>query len=181
MKTILGVFALAAMIASCNMPDKSADMKADAGKAKMQRFYDEVFNAHNAAAMDSFCTADFIDHNPGPGHDGKGLESVKADVKEFMAEYPDLHIKSNFMVSDGDKVVAHITLTGTNSGAMGTQPATNKTVDFDGIDVVTIKDGKATERWGYFDDMKMMRQLGMMPEHGAMPDQTAMKPEGEKK
>ena len=66
--------------------------------------------------------------------------------------------------------MALVTMTGTNSGPMGQMPATNKQINVGGIDVLVIHDQKASERWGFFDTMKMMEQLGMMPAPGAAPD-----------
>jgi len=181
MKKLFYLLGLAAIVASCNMPSKQSESKMEANKAGVQRFYDEVFNGHNLAMMDSFCTTDFVDHNPDAPHTGKGIEDVRANLKDFFTAYPDIHIKTNFMVASGDTVVSYITMTGTNSGAMGTMPPTNKSVEINGVDLLVIKDGKATERWGFFEEMKMMKQLGLMPEPGAMPDQSAMKPAEEKK
>jgi predicted ester cyclase len=63
-------------------------------------------------------------------------------------------------------------MTGTNSGPMGGMPASNKPVSVDGIDIIVVKDGKAVERWGIFDNMKMMQDMGMMPQQGMMKDTT---------
>jgi len=79
---------------------------------------------------------------------------------------------TNFMVAEDDMVVSHITMTGTNSSPMGNMPATNKQVNIEGIDIVKIRDGKASERWGFFDSVKMLAQLGIMPPPGSMPDST---------
>ncbi|HKR05528.1 MAG TPA: ester cyclase [Bacteroidia bacterium] len=185
MKKLIYVLAFAVITASCNMPDNSGNMnsKAEANKARMQQFYDEVINAHNTAMLDSFCTPDFIDHNPDPGHTGKGIEDISAMFKSFMESFPDIHASTNFMIAQGDTVMAHITMSGTNTGPMGGAPATNKQFSMDGIDVVVLKDGKAVERWGFFDNMKMMQQLGMMPApgtEGAPADSTMAKPEEKK-
>ncbi len=75
------------------------------------------------------------------------------------------------MISHGDTVIAHVTMTGTNSGPMMGMPATNKSYKIDGVDIIVMKDGKAADRWGYFEDMKMMQQLGMMPDMSKMHDQ----------
>lgn len=181
MKKLIYIVA-AVMFASCNAPkNNEMNTKADAQKAGVQRFYDEVLNAHNVAMVDSFCMPDFVDHNPDQGHSGKGIDDLKAGFTEFFTAYPDIHVTTNFMMADGDKVMAYVTMTGTNSGSMGNMPATNKQVNIDGIDVISLKDGKATERWGFFDNMKMMQQLGMMPTPGAMPDSTVAKPDAMKK
>jgi steroid delta-isomerase-like uncharacterized protein len=173
MKNFACVLFIAAILYSCNNTTTMGSMNTDANKARIQSFYDQVINAHNPAMVDSFCTADFVDHNPDPGKSGKGIDDLKASFKDFFTGYPDIHEKTNFMIAEGDTVMAHVTLTGTNSGAFGNTPATNKQIDIDGIDVIVLKDGKATERWGFFDNTKMMQQLGMMPAMGQ--DTTKMK------
>lgn len=63
----------------------------------------------------------------------------------------------------GDTVLAYFTTTGTNSGPFMGKPATNKTISFEGVDIIRVKNGKAVEHWGVYDNLKMMQQLGMMP------------------
>jgi steroid delta-isomerase-like uncharacterized protein len=175
MKNFIYLFVIAVISVSCNSATNQGNMKAEANKARMQQFYDQVMNAHNPAMADSFCTADFLDHNPDPGRTGKGLADTKEGFAAFMAAYPDIKETTNFMIAQGDTVMAHITMTGTNSGSFAGMPPTNKQISIEGIDVVVLKDGKAAERWGFFDTMKMMEQLGLMPGPGAMPDSSMMK------
>jgi len=166
MKNFACLLFIAAIIYSCNTAPTMAGMNTDANKARVQNFYDQVINAHSTAAIDSFCTTDFVDHNPDPGRSGKGSDDLKASFKDFFTGYPDIHVKTNFMIAEGDTVMAHVTLTGTNSGALGNMPATNKQININGIDIIALKDGKAIERWGIFDNLTMMQQLGMMPAAG---------------
>jgi predicted ester cyclase len=42
-------------------------------------------------------------------------------------------------------------------------PGSRKTVEIGGIDILRIVNGKAAERWGYFDDVKLMQQIGDLP------------------
>jgi predicted ester cyclase len=42
-------------------------------------------------------------------------------------------------------------------------PGSGKTVEIGGIDILRMVNGKAAERWGYFDDVKLMQQIGAMP------------------
>lgn len=130
-------------------------------KALAQGFYNQVLNSHNLAEIKSFVTSDFIDHNPSPGHTGKGLDDLTAQLNEILTAIPDLRVTTDLMVAEEDKVVAYLTMTGTNSGPFGNMPATNKPVKFNGVDIVHIKDGKADERWGVFDNLSMMSQMGM--------------------
>ena len=118
-------------------------------------------NSHDVTKIKSFCATDFTDHNPSPGYSGKGLDDLAAQLNEFFTAFPDLHITSDFIVAEEDKVVAYLTMTGTNSGSFANMPATNKPFKINGIDIVLIKDGKATERWGVSDDLSLMTQLQM--------------------
>jgi steroid delta-isomerase-like uncharacterized protein len=128
---------------------------------KARRFYNEVMNSHNLAGVKSFVTTDFLDHNPSPGHTGKGIDDLTAQLNEMIIALPDFHVTADLIVAEEDIVVAYLTMTGTNTGPFGDMPASNKPVKFNGIDIVRIKDGKATERWGVFDNLSMMTQMGM--------------------
>ncbi len=141
----------------------SAKMTADANKEKMKSFYENIINAHKVDQLDQYCTAAFVDHNPDPGHDGNGLENNKKNFTEWFASMPDAHVTVDNIVADGDMVWAMVTMTGTMKGDMGGMKATGKSAKVGGVDIVRIKDGKAVERWGYFDNMAMMMQLGLMP------------------
>ncbi len=164
MKKILIVPLL--FLAACQAPAPPAmdGGNTDANMVTMQRFYDEVINAHNPAMLDSFLAPEIVDHQSSPGYpDGvTGIDNLRGMFVEWFSSYPDLTMKANFMVASGDTVTAQITMTGTNSGPMGDMPATNKSIEVDGVDIVVFRDGLAVEHWGYMEDSKMMEQLGMM-------------------
>jgi predicted ester cyclase len=65
-------------------------------------------------------------------------------------------------IVDGDKIVARCRVSGTHGGeGIGLAP-TNKNVDFTGIAIVRVQDGKIVEAWNEFDFFKMYTQLGVM-------------------
>lgn len=49
-------------------------------------------------------------------------------------------------------------------------PATGKKIDVDGVDIARFRDGKAVEHWAYYDELGMMRQLGVIPEDKSPPN-----------
>ena len=162
MKKILTLLAIAAIFAACYKGENKDNDQIAKNKAAMQRFADEVINKHNPAMVDSLCTDDFVEHCPDPGMtpDRNGLKKSMAD---FFTGYPDVTVKTNFVVADSNMVVSHYTMTGTNSGMMMGMPPSGKKISIDGVDIVKFKDGKGCEHWGYTQEMKMMMQLGMMP------------------
>lgn len=169
MKKIIYILLIASVFASCNQGDNKANDQLTKNKAGMQKFYDEAMNKHNPGYMDSLVASDFIEHQNPPGMTIKNRDDLKKMFAEFIAGFPDLNFKVNFMVADSDLVVAHYTFTGTNSGPMMGMPATNKKNNYDGVDIVRFnKDGKGVEHWGYYEEGKMMTQLGMMPDMSSM-------------
>ncbi len=165
--------ATSAILVSCNniSNDKAPVPTKEPSKAEAvaQRFYSEVCDKHNIAMIDTLVDAAFMDHSPDMGYTAD-IAGLKKDFAELYIAYPDLSIKSDFMITEGDLVSAHVIMTGTNSGPMGDMPATNKKVKVEGVDILRVKDGKITEHWGYMDQAKMMEQLGQMPEMNASAD-----------
>jgi steroid delta-isomerase-like uncharacterized protein len=126
-----------------------------------RRFYEEIINKKNVQAIDRFCAPNFVDHNPPPG--GKGtLDATKQQFLDLVAAFPDLTMTVQDQIAEGDRVVNRILVRGTHKGEYMGMPGSGKKVEIGGIDILRIVDGKAAERWGYFDDVKLMQQLGAM-------------------
>jgi predicted ester cyclase len=170
MKTILKVmipFAMAGFIA-CKQPmanteGVSANNMAATNMESVKKVY-AFMNAGKLDSLDGYIAADFIDHNPDPMQKGTGLAGMKEMMKIYSASSPDMKMEANTMMADGDLVMVHATVSGTNTGAMGPKmPATNKSWKVDMYEKMKITNGKCVERWGVFDMMTMMSQLGMLP------------------
>lgn len=132
----------------------------------MKRFYDEVMNKGNLKAIDELAADDYVEHYlPVPGVPAM-KEGLKQMMTMFRAAFPDMKITIDDIVAKGDKVWMYSTLRGTNTGAMMGMPATSKKVEVKGFDIVRFVNGKAVEHWGLNDDLKMMQQLGLIPEPG---------------
>jgi steroid delta-isomerase-like uncharacterized protein len=127
-----------------------------------RRFYEEIINQKNIHAIDRFCTNDFLDHNPPPGEKGS-LDATKQQFLELVAAFPDLKMTVQDQIAEGDRVVNRVLVRGTHQGEYMGMPGTGKTIEIGGIDILRMVNDKAAERWGYFDDMKLMQQLGAMP------------------
>jgi len=126
---------------------------------QLKGFYKDVMNAHKVDAVDNYCAANFTDHNPDPGQKA-GLAGLKEAFKGMFAAFPDLKVKVEQVVEQGEFVTARVTMSGTQKGEFMGMPASGKKFKIQGFDMVKInKDGKATDRWGNFDQASMMQQL----------------------
>ena|SRR5688572_21475888 len=124
-----------------------------------RRFYEEIINQKHVDAIDRFCAADFVDHTPPPGGKG-GLDATKQQFLELAAAFPDLQMIVQDQIAEGDRVVNRVLVRGTHQGEYMGIPGSGKTVEIGGIDILRMVNGKAAERWGYFDDLSLMQQLG---------------------
>ena len=131
--------------------------------------FNEYFRTGNVdafrAALHALGAADFVDHNPAPGQ-GPGLEGIVQTFGTLRSAFPDAQLTVEDMVAEGDKVATRVTLRVTHQGAfMGLAP-TGKQASLGGMDLVRFAGGKAVERWGYFDDLSLLQQLGAIPTSG---------------
>jgi steroid delta-isomerase-like uncharacterized protein len=168
MKKITLCLIVSIVVASCNMSgnkNNATDDRAAKNKAEMQKFYDEVYNKRNTAIFDSLVSPDYVEHCLAPGYT-PNRDGTKKSFVDFFAAYPDLNVKTNFMVADTSYVTTEYSMTGTNTGPLMGMPATNKKFNIHGVDIVRFANGKAVEHWGYIEETKMMMQLGMMPGMG---------------
>lgn len=131
-------------------------------KDLIRRFYEEVFNKRNLAALDDFYSPDHVDHSLPPGLP-LGPEGTRQAISIMLSGFPDLHITIEDMIVEGDKVVTRFTTHGTQQGMLGNIPPTGKQVAIPTIEITRIADGKIAEDWGLDDRLGMLQQLGLVP------------------
>jgi steroid delta-isomerase-like uncharacterized protein len=98
-----------------------------------------------------------------------GLEPTREGVQQFFrmyrAAFPDMRMEVQDVIATGDRVVIRARVTGTQTGPMMGMPATGKSVDVQLIDIMGMgADGLCHEHWGVMDQLRMMQQLGVVPE-----------------
>jgi steroid delta-isomerase-like uncharacterized protein len=131
-------------------------------KALMRRIYD-VFNTGNLASLDELVDANIVDHVPLPAGQVSGIEGVKQTITRNRTGAPDLQYTVEDMIAEGDKVVARVTTRGTHKGEFMGIPPTGKQAINTGIDIIRFANGKAVEHWGEYDNLGLLRQLGVIP------------------
>jgi steroid delta-isomerase-like uncharacterized protein len=140
-------------------------MSPEDNKALVRRFYDEVHNKQNRAAIDDFIDPQMVDHAAPPGTPG-GIEGVKQTIAMYLTAFPDHQVTVEDMIAEGDKVVARLTVRGTHQGAFLGIPPTGKHWTFTAIDISRIAGGKIVEHWNNYDALGLMHQLGVVPAPG---------------
>jgi steroid delta-isomerase-like uncharacterized protein len=133
-------------------------------KALVRRSLEEVYTAGNLAAIDDVFAADFVAYDP-TFPDGllRGRDGVRGNVTRGHAAFEGWRFDVEDLLADGDKVVARITMHGRQVGEfLGIAPS-GKQVRVTGITINRVADGQIVERWGNWDTLGMLRQLGVVP------------------
>jgi len=128
------------------------------------RWFEEVWNQRSEDAIDEMFAADGIANglNDAEGNPVRGPEGFKTLHRAFLSAYPDLNITVQDTVCEGDKIAARCTVKATHAGEGLGIAATNQPIEFTGLTIVRIKDGKIVEAWNEFDFMKMYSQVGAL-------------------
>lgn len=77
---------------------------------------------------------------------------------------PDLTITVERQLAAGDQVVSYWKANGTRNGEGLGLPPTGKSIEVEGISLLTLENGKLTEQIIAWDGLGLMRQIGALPE-----------------
>lgn len=141
-------------------------MSIEQNKAIARQLIEQVFNQGKTSLIDEILTADFVEHEELPPDIPPGREGVKVLPEMMHDAFPDFKATIDDLIAERDKVVVHMTWSGTQEGAFMGIPASGKYFTISVIDILRFSEGKIVEHWGVMDSMGMMAQLGATPGPG---------------
>ena len=129
-----------------------------------QRWFAEVWNQGRTEVIDELLSPDvtahgLVDPNGNPVH---GAEQFKLYHQSFRSAFPDIRVTVEDTVCEGNKIVVRCRVQATHTGAGFGFTPTHKPVDFAGMCMLRIDEGKIVEAWNSFDFLAMFGQLGML-------------------
>jgi steroid delta-isomerase-like uncharacterized protein len=89
-----------------------------------------------------------------------GAGRLKEVFGRLHRAFPDLHITTEDLIAEGDKVVARNAVTGTHQGEYMGLPPTGRTITYSEIFIVRFAGDRIAETWGVVDVLSQLRQLG---------------------
>jgi steroid delta-isomerase-like uncharacterized protein len=131
-------------------------------KALVRRWFEEVWNKGRAEAIDEMFDENGIAHGLADDSSNpiRGPKNFRPFHTTFREAFPNMNIVIEDMVAEGDKVAARCSVRGKHEGELMGRAATQAPVDFTGITIVRIDNGKIVEAWNNFDFMTMYKQCG---------------------
>lgn len=132
-------------------------------KELLRRWFEEVWNKGRADAIEEMFDEDGTAHglSDDPSKPIKGPSGFRPFHITFRQAFPNMTIVIEDMVAEGDKVAARCSVRGKHEGEFLGTAATQTPVEFTGITIVRIENGKIVEAWNNFDFMTMYKQVGL--------------------
>jgi len=93
-----------------------------------------------------------------------GTDGIKQWLGEQWYSFPDLTITDYFTLAQGDIVAARWTARGTSKGNFLILPPTGKTIEYTGVSMYRIEEGRIAEIWETRNTLGIMQHLN--PEMG---------------
>jgi predicted ester cyclase len=140
-------------------------MSTEEKKALIRRLFEEGINQNNPSVFDELIAPDFVNYDAPLGIP-RGPEGMRQLVVLFRTGFPDLHVRFEEELADGNYVIHRGYITGTHQGEFQGIPPTGKQFKINFIHIWRIANGKAVENWVQMDLLGLMQQLGVIPAPG---------------
>jgi steroid delta-isomerase-like uncharacterized protein len=131
---------------------------------------DRYVERYNAGDLDA-CMELYADDAMQRMHDGifDGIDAIRERLARDLTAFPDAKYVVDSFVEDDETFADEWTFTGTNTGPFrlpdGSEvPATGRSVEIKGMELVEVRDGKITVDNLYYDFMAAVAELGLIPQ-----------------
>lgn len=134
----------------------------EANKALVKRWFKEVWDEGRTATIDELFAPNGVAHGLA---DGKpivlvGPAGFKPFHSKFREAFPDIRIEILDSIAEGNRVAVRCRVTGTHAGCTLGCEATHKKIEFTGVTIVRIENGKIAEGWNEFDFLRVYTDVG---------------------
>lgn len=89
-----------------------------------------------------------------------GMPAVRAFYDQIFSAFPDAHVTTDAMHTDGSFLTWRFRFAGTHTGEFLGVPGTGKTFEIPGITVLQFGDTRCVQRWSVADFLGLLMQVG---------------------
>jgi predicted ester cyclase len=133
-------------------------MTPERNRTTILRFFREVMGAGDLDLLDELAIEEYEDHVALPGQ-GHGRDGLKCRVARIRATFQPRH-RLHDVIVDSDLVAVRWTLSGVHSADSLGLPPTGKPVEFDGVDMYVMREGRMAAHWNVVNLWAFYRQVG---------------------
>jgi len=152
------------MVALCDEPPTFTDLDVvrdeQLNTATAKRALEEISKGR-LELIDELFDPGYVGHDPAADGDTVGLDALRTVISGYTNGF-DMTMSVDQQFAEGDRVVCQWHMSALHTGEFMGLPATHKNVEVTGTTIVRFQDGKIAEDWWQWDNLGMLRQLGMV-------------------
>jgi predicted ester cyclase len=142
--------------------DRGVAMPASAS-AVVRQWFEELWNQKREDTIDRLLSPQAKVFGLSPGEEPIiGPDGFRPFYRKFKTAFPDVTVKVDHIVEQGEFCAVHCWCTGTHLGE-GFGKATRTPVKFHGIAIARTTNGQIIEGYNCFDFMTAFQQIGLLP------------------
>jgi len=130
-----------------------------ANERVVEAFLQDVINEHHGNDVAGYLTPGMVWYGGTVGAVA-GRANVAGLFASVVAAFPDSHITIDDIFGQDDQVVVRVVVSGTQQGAILAIPASGRHVQWDGVDIYRLRDGKISNIWAGDDWTAILNDTG---------------------
>jgi predicted ester cyclase len=140
---------------------------AERNKAVVERMFREAWADTNYRVANELYAPDYVRHDGSRSADASRETLSQGEIARLVRESNrSFHFQLDRLIAEGDFVVARWTIRAEPAGAMGAVKrvfGVRGPVEFVGVNIARVRDGRIVEIWNHRDDLAFVEQIGIAP------------------
>lgn len=128
----------------------------------IDRVWEEAIEDGEMAVIDDVMASDYVLHTPASAEPIRGPDGFKQYKRGLREAFPDMTVTIEDRIIGEEAVVDRYAMRGTHEGEFKGIAPTGAEVEFTGLIVHYVEDGKVVENVAEFDVLGLMDQLGVV-------------------
>jgi steroid delta-isomerase-like uncharacterized protein len=134
----------------------------------VETFFNVMWNSFDDETMRTILDPQ-IDFRGSIGVHVIGHDAFAGYMQTIRTAFPDFHNAIEDSIATEDRAVARLTYTGTHAGPLFDHPATGRKIEYAGVAMFTMADGRITKVWVLGDRLALMEQISSQPDRPEVP------------
>lgn len=122
---------------------------------------EDAFNKGDLSVLEKIIHPEY--QYSSPDSQLSGIGELTEFIQAFRNAFPDLNLQIDDLFVSDERSCTAFTLCGTHKEDFMGIPATQKTVEVQGMVMSRFKDNKISEDWEILDNLSLFQQLGVVP------------------
>jgi predicted ester cyclase len=139
-------------------------MSTEANKEIVRRYLERYVGGGDEAVADEVVAPEIVFTSPYTPEPVHGLDAFKQMIGALRASFPDLEIREDDTIAEGDLVASRWIASGAHTcGAFAGLDPSGSRFEITGMSFYRLRGGKIVEGWVNDDNLGMAAQLGLVP------------------